>query len=157
MTAKMKFLAGDATCPVGAGNKIIAHVCNDVGRWGKGFVLAVSKRWPITEIKYRRLAGYQLSIKLGTVQLIQVEKSIWVANMIAQHDIVSRDGVPPIRYEALYECLKELGFHAHQLNAAIHMPRIGCGLAGGEWKQVEKLIHDALPLTEVVVYSLHQS
>ncbi|MEV6001124.1 Appr-1-p processing protein, partial [Streptomyces griseomycini] len=27
------------------GVKVIAHVCNDIGGWGKGFVLAVSRRW----------------------------------------------------------------------------------------------------------------
>ena len=40
------FVRGDATAPRGDGGKIIAHVCNDVGAWGKGFVLALSRRWP---------------------------------------------------------------------------------------------------------------
>jgi O-acetyl-ADP-ribose deacetylase (regulator of RNase III) len=45
---------GDATRPVGRGNKIIAHVCNDQGRWGKGFVMAISARWPLPEEAYRK-------------------------------------------------------------------------------------------------------
>lgn len=40
------YLTGDATAPGGTGTRIIAHVCNDIGHWGKGFVLAISKRWP---------------------------------------------------------------------------------------------------------------
>ena len=47
---KIIYLKGDATKPEGLGTKIIAHVCNDVGLWGKGFVLAVSKRWKFPEI-----------------------------------------------------------------------------------------------------------
>jgi len=35
---------GDATAPKADGPVVIVHVCNDVGKWGKGFVLAVSKR-----------------------------------------------------------------------------------------------------------------
>jgi hypothetical protein len=94
------------------------------------------------------------ALMLGKVHLVQVDKNIWVANMIAQRDIVPQNGVPPIRYDALLECLKQLGFEAHQRNASIHMPRIGCGLAGGKWEQVEPLIADNLPGTEVFVYDL---
>ena len=41
----IQYRTGDATRPEGDGPKIIAHICNDVGAWGKGFVLALSKRW----------------------------------------------------------------------------------------------------------------
>ena len=49
----LQIVQGDATSPPGEGVKIIAHVCNDVGGWGKGFVVAVSKRWPDPEREYR--------------------------------------------------------------------------------------------------------
>lgn len=42
---EINYLKGDATNPASAGNKIIVHVCNDIGGWGKGFVMAISKRW----------------------------------------------------------------------------------------------------------------
>jgi len=42
------YLQGDATVPVAEGMKIICHVCNVAGGWGKGFVVAISKRWPAT-------------------------------------------------------------------------------------------------------------
>ena len=38
------YLIGDATEPVGAGRKIIAHICNDRGIWGGGFTGALSKK-----------------------------------------------------------------------------------------------------------------
>ena len=147
------FLTGDATHPVGDGNKIIAHVCNDVGKWGKGFVLAISKRWREPRDEFMLLHSRR-ALMLGMVQLVPVEKSIWVANMIAQCGTVPQGGVPPIRYGALLDCLKQLGFEAHQRNASIHMPRIGCGLAGGNWEKVEALIRDTLPLTRIFVYDL---
>jgi len=53
MSTDIHYLIGDATKPDVAGNKIIAHICNDVGGWGKGFVLAISKSWPEPERKYR--------------------------------------------------------------------------------------------------------
>lgn len=38
------YITGDATIPIGEGKKIIAHVCNDIGAWGKGFVLPLAKK-----------------------------------------------------------------------------------------------------------------
>jgi hypothetical protein len=40
----IQYRIGDATAPTTDGNKFIAHICNDIGGWGKGFVLAISKR-----------------------------------------------------------------------------------------------------------------
>jgi hypothetical protein len=51
--AKIKYVIGDATRPEGTGNRIIAHVCNDYGGWGAGFVLALSKRDAMPEMAYR--------------------------------------------------------------------------------------------------------
>lgn len=48
--------------------------------------------------------------------------------------------MPPIRYEAVASCLQQVAVKARELGASVHMPRIGCGLAGGEWSKVEPLI-----------------
>ncbi len=47
------YLQGDATSPQAKGPKVIAHICNDLGGWGKGFVVAISRRWPEPEREYR--------------------------------------------------------------------------------------------------------
>jgi O-acetyl-ADP-ribose deacetylase (regulator of RNase III) len=137
------YLAGDATEPQGSGLKIIAHICNDVGAWGNGFVLAVSRRWP--EPKKRYLDWYQQretsGFRLGAVQFVQVEPDILVANMIGQRGIRRTAAAkPPIRYDALEGCLEQVAEKALALSASIHMPRIGCGLAGGSWDMVEPII-----------------
>lgn len=44
----LRVIRGDATSPQAAGPEIVAHICNDLGGWGRGFVLAVSRRWPET-------------------------------------------------------------------------------------------------------------
>ena len=30
------YIKGDATAPIGSGVKVITHICNDIGGWGKG-------------------------------------------------------------------------------------------------------------------------
>ena len=48
------YIKGDATAPIGSGVKVITHICNDIGGWGKGFVLALSKKWKMPEEAYRQ-------------------------------------------------------------------------------------------------------
>jgi len=36
MAMDIKYIKGDATNPAGEGNKLIVHICNDIGGWGKG-------------------------------------------------------------------------------------------------------------------------
>src|SRR5437588_621477 len=94
------YVRGDATNPLGAGHKIIVHCCNDRGGWGKGFVLALSRRWRQPEEEYRRWYNEGEGFVLGAVQLVQVEPFIQVANLIGQHGIKTGSKGPPIRYEA---------------------------------------------------------
>src|SRR5262245_32401915 len=117
---------GDATAPVAEGAKIVCHICNDVGGWGKGFVLAVSKRWPEPEARYRtwHKAGESAGFRIGAIQLVEVEPALFVANMVAQRGVRPSGGIPPIRYDALRECLMALADHATSRNASVHMPRI---------------------------------
>jgi len=136
------YLRGDATCPQARGVKIICHVCNDLGRWGKGFVLALSRRWEQPEADYRAwyASGNEGGFALGAVRFVAVETYILVANMVAQRGIKRGSSGPPIRYEALDSCLSHVAVKARELGASVHMPRIGCGLAGGDWARVEPLI-----------------
>jgi len=151
--AEIHYVIGDATQPQGDGNKIIVHICNDIGAWGAGFVLAVSKKWRAPEIAYRMKKSHHL----GEVDFVRVEDDIIVANMVAQHG-VSRMGFddsdePPIRYAAVRVCLNEVNKMAYTTGSSIHMPRIGCGLAGGSWDEIEKIIKDVASVP-VYVYDL---
>jgi O-acetyl-ADP-ribose deacetylase (regulator of RNase III) len=132
---------------------MIGHVCNDLGGWGKGFVLAVSRRWREPEAAYRAWHRHRAEndFGLGAVQFVRVEPYVWVANMIGQRGMRTGSKGPPIRYEALDRCLAALGEKALELNASVHLPRIGCGLAGGTWKRVEPLIDARLCARDVPV------
>jgi O-acetyl-ADP-ribose deacetylase (regulator of RNase III) len=154
----INYIRGDATAPSGDGPMIIAHICNDVGGWGRGFVLALSQRWQEPEVAYRQWYRSRSSndFDLGATQLVAVEPDLWVANIIGQHDIRAIDGEPPVRYWAMEAGLAALADEADAMGASVHMPRIGCGLAGGEWPTVEAIIERTLSAAgvAVVVYDL---
>ena len=151
MSSTITYLNGDATYPQGEGNKIIAHVCNDIGVWGAGFVLSISKRWKHPENEYRAWREHK-DFKLGAIQLMKVEEDIHVVNMIAQRGIKTHSSDVPLKYDALAECLLLVAEHAIGLNASVHMPRIGCGLAGGKWEMVEPIIQKTLVNHGISVY-----
>jgi O-acetyl-ADP-ribose deacetylase (regulator of RNase III) len=151
--AKVNYLIGDATNPQTKGNKIIVHVCNDIGGWGKGFVIAISNRWKRPEKQYREWFKSNENFGLGQVQFVQVEEELWVANLIGQHKInKDENGNAPIRYEAILEGLEKVGQFATDKKATVHMPRIGCGLAGGTWDKIEPLINKSLLENEIETY-----
>lgn len=139
---EITYLRGDATAPQGKGVKVIAHVCNDLGGWGKGFVVALSRRWPEPEAAYRRWHRERArnDFGLGALQLVKVDTYLWVANMVGQHGMRTGSKGVPVRYEAMDAALAPLGDRALELGASVHMPRIGCGLAGGRWSRVEPLV-----------------
>jgi O-acetyl-ADP-ribose deacetylase (regulator of RNase III) len=156
----IRYVRGDATNPKPEeGVRIIVHICNDVGSWGAGFVLAVDKISATPKAVYTH--QFKLNdgfLELGTVQLVKVKIDIWVANLIGQHQHMSKKGDPPIRYNAVRLGLMRL---AEQVllsteKVSIHMPRIGCGLAGGDWGHIEPIVSQALSVKgiPVTVYDL---
>jgi len=153
--AELKYVIGDATQPMGEGEKIICHIVNTEKRWGAGFVLALSKRWKEPERAYRGIKKDFMT--LGHVQYVCVEFDITIANMVAQHSVGPKliDGVltQPIRYYALNTCLEKVNAFALEHGATLHMPRIGAGLSGGDWKEIEQIIKNTMSV-DVVVYDL---
>jgi O-acetyl-ADP-ribose deacetylase (regulator of RNase III) len=121
-------------------------------------VVALSKRWPEPEQHYRDWhRGQEKTLfALGEVQLVQVAEAMWVANLIGQRDVRTVGGVPPVRYEAIRKGLRSVAEEARRLGASVHRPRIGCGLAGGKWEEVGKIVEDELANrgVSVTVYDL---
>lgn len=180
----IKYIKGDATYPekvVPEGVKLIVHIVNDIGAWGAGFVLALNKRWPQPKALYRstfdtyKTLGQTYVRPLGQVDIVRVDKDqdIYVVNLVGQTDIRPKrledvdaksclmsevkDGlVMPVRYDAIYNGLCELKRRINQYHYyfTLHMPKIGSGLAGGNWSKIEKIINEIFKENEVYVYEI---
>lgn len=151
------YVKGDATSPIGNGKKVIAHISNDIGGWGAGFVMAISKKWKEPEEAYRTAAKRYLDknefLPLGEVQFVQVENDIVVANMIGQHKTRSTTS-KPIRYGAVKECLIKVNQFCIDNNATLHAPRFGSGLVGGDWNKIEEIINSTMSVP-VTIYDFN--
>ena len=172
--SKINYLIGDATEPQNNKSVIILHICNNFGKWGAGFVLALSRKWLQPEWLYRKWYAGTVTdqdfhcilplpkFELGATQFIKpdITKDIYVANMIAQHDTKWCKNIPPIRYDRLRQCFNTVALEAKELEATIHMPDlIGCGLAGGHKTTVIGLIEETLirQNIDVFIYTLPES
>lgn len=161
---KIQYVKGDAS-HVNEKFAIIAHIVNNRCGWGRGFVLALSNRWPVDAIEkspefmYRRSCD---TYDLGDIQMVETPDGVRVCNMFAQKDFKklkhreSELGIPNLNYSALYECLLRLRTECEMAKPkySIHMPRIGSGLAGGYWPKIEGIINQVFEQTpfHVTVY-----
>ncbi len=119
--------------------------------------MALSARSTLPEQSYRAWHREGLwegdPFELGQTQLALFDSpGVLVANMIAQRGIRHSASAPPaVDYMALAGCLKHLAALATHMGASVHMPRIGCGLGGGDWDVVARLIEENLVSQDVSV------
>lgn len=136
--------------------KILIHICNNRGGWGKGFVVSISKKWKQPEALYREFFQLKFCNNLGDVQICQIG-NVYVVNMIAQNGYKTQFNPKPLSYNALIECLIKLQEWIRTMNLdapSIFCPKIGTGLAGGNWNIIEKLLLEHISETDLNVYEL---
>ena len=136
----ISYRIGDATRPRGAGPLIIAHIANNKSpRWGRGFGYAVTAAFSGIRAEFMRWAGARPP--LGQIHVYRADPGgPFVVSMVAQSGY-GPSSRPRIRYAHLAACLEQLAGEARRAGASVHMPRIGTGHAGGDWRVVSGLIH----------------
>jgi O-acetyl-ADP-ribose deacetylase (regulator of RNase III) len=144
----MKYIEGDLFNHVPNDSDevvIIAHVCNDIGAWGAGFVVPLGRKYPSARESYMSMTERNL----GEVMFVPMAEKVVVANMIGQEGVGPKfDGnkmIPPIRYDALKQCMHHVHDMAKLLQqqgkkVRIACPMFGAGLAGGDWNTIAIMI-----------------
>ncbi|AZQ55694.1 macro domain-containing protein [Burkholderia cenocepacia] len=136
---------GDAAVPR-KNSTLIAHVVNNRGKWGRGFVVSLGKKYPVARDGYLELFRDEQHPPLGMVQFLSVdnEKRIFVANMVSQDGIrkSSRDVAQYVSYSDLKICLGKICEFALANRLSVQMPMIGAGLGGGDWEVISTEIDE---------------
>jgi hypothetical protein len=137
---------------------IVIHCCNNLGAWGSGFVIALNERFGTEPRKIYK----ENSLELGDVSLYYNEKeNIGVYNIIGQDGVVSRDNPKPIRYDAIYDGCERVLKDANEKFGnrwEIHMPKMGSGLAQGNWSVIRTIVEQVFSKhgIDVWVYNFEQ-
>lgn len=118
---------------------IIAHCVNCRGAFGSGVAGQIAKLYPGAKTAYimvHERSGWQL----GKIQFIQVAANpdLIIANVAGQDDY-GTDRVQ-VDYSALAIGLEKVFKFAELEDLPVALPKIGCGLAGGNWETVERII-----------------
>ena len=134
-------------------NIVIAHVCNNIGAWGAGVSGAIGRKWKMSEDLFREWAklgkveGLEHifpTYEMGFIQAFPVDLSTntHVANMCAQKGLKSSHNACPLNMSMLEKCLFKLYDYAKRNELTVHLPKIGAGLAGGDWNEIFPLIEN---------------
>lgn len=143
-----------------AGPGVIAHGCNAKGKFGKGFALALSKKFPEAKIAYERVHS-ESGLVLGSVVWADCG-SILVANCITQATY-GNDGKQHVSYSAVAACMRVLNTAAEWGVPGtafedgfdeVHMPLIGADLGGGKWSELSSVIERELSSATPFVHIL---
>ncbi|MDO5106082.1 macro domain-containing protein [Capnocytophaga sp.] len=150
LTEFIKYEQGDATNPLSE-RTLILHIVNNVGKWGKGFVLSLSKKYPKAKENYVNWFNKGTDFELGNVNFFSADENVVIANMLAQNGVKrnANDLSQKLDYKALENCLNQVADYAllHRLN--IQAPKFGAGLGGGDWDAIVKIIEKTLSYKKI--------
>jgi len=129
-----------------APQKYIAHGVNCQNVMGSGVARVLFEEYPSVKTQYHMFCD-DMTIEGDTAGLLGYictalgEKTVF--NCFTQ-DSYGYDGKKHVDYEAVYKCF--IGLTARLKGTSTHaiaIPKIGCGLAGGNWDIVKQIIDDA--------------
>lgn len=152
----IEYRVGDVTAPEER-PVILAHVANDVGRFGRGVAASIAARWPAVRGEFLWWSQKTPAAdRLGQVLVLDAEPGIRVANMVAQRGLPSASNRRPLDLTALEICLQSVALVARgdTIGLVVVMPKVGNGFGGTPWSEVEPLVARALGDLPVVVYDL---
>lgn len=143
----------------GGAGVLIAHVVPDStrgwSRFGVGGTLA--RAFPLSASAYRGWTLADISNRqLGNVHLASPAAGApAIASIVAQSGHGPSDR-PRLNYEALAAGLSKVASAARELDAIVHLPRLGAGQAGGRWDVIQSILVDELVSkgVRVVVHTL---
>lgn len=139
----------------------ICHQVNCQGAMGAGIAKQIADKWPYVKKEYTRYCDAALNRHdlLGRIQMVaangghQNSTDPIIVNIFGQ-EYYGRSGVYTDT-SALIRAFRKLNDVLRQKGRrmTVAFPHgFGCGLAGGDWSEVEELIVKYLPDCDVVIY-----
>lgn len=119
---------------------MIVHGCNAQGVMGSGVAKVLRDKYPEMFKNYAQdifMRGYSLGFVSWYSNL-----PIIIASGITQ-EFYGKDGKKYVSYDAVDAVMNCVFSYASRIDVPVHMPKIGAGLGGGDWKIIEAIIGSA--------------
>lgn len=124
----------------------LVHGCNCFCNMGKGIAKTISKNYG-SALKADQQTQYGDRSKLGTYSFAETTDG-HIINAYTQFSYGS--GNRNADYDAIKAVFEKI--NEDYKGKVICIPKIGCGLAKGDWKTVKKIINTATPDVEIDVF-----
>lgn len=144
--SEIKIKTGDL---LKAKENVIAHQVNCFGAAG-GLAAAVFRKYPDANNDYMQLVRrMQPKALLGMAQLTgQQQDGHIICNLFGQFQAGA-----DYRPDRLEQALQQLAATARIMNWSVALPwRLSCGICGGDWDEVQKIIERTMDGVECVIY-----
>ena len=146
----LKYIKGDLIELADNGKfTTIIHGCNCFHTMGAGIAKQIRYKW--IEAYLADLATpYGNEAKLGATSraIVTTKKgALEIINAYTQFDYRGKSNV---NYEAIRNAFRSINVNV-DVKTKIGIPKIGCGLAGGDWNIVSKIIEETCPKLDITV------
>jgi O-acetyl-ADP-ribose deacetylase (regulator of RNase III) len=130
----------------------IIHGCNSHGVMGSGVAKAIRDKYPQAYRDYNDKYN-NTGLELGSIVVSVQGDGKVIHNAITQQDY----GRDPNRVYVSYWAIANAFRHVDSWGIKyIAMPKIGAGLANGDWKVIASIIENTLTKTQPIVYVLEE-
>ena len=134
--------------------KVIVHGCNSMGVMGSGVALAIRKKYHEAAKAYFDMKDVG-RMQIGNCSYSYQDDGKTVINAITQQFYGRNPHVVYVNYEAMSYVFRTINKWAMIRSIeAIAIPKIGAGLANGDWNVIEKIIEEECKDVQVVCYCL---
>lgn len=143
---------------------VVAHCCNCFNMMKSGIAPQIAKAFP-EAYRIDQLTTQGDKVKLGDLtEAWSANNNVLVYNLYGQYGFFGRrEGKRDLDYDALEHSLHKMALSLHskcrlmdldprELN--VFLPKIGAGLAGGDWEIISEIIERRLIAFNVTVFTL---
>ncbi len=125
---------------------VIAHGCNCFCTMGAGIAVPMKKNFMCGTFPMEDPSRRGDISKLGQIEYkYSWTHNLWVVNAYTQYRYGRnhKDGDEvPVDYEAIRSCMKKI--NTQFAGKHVGLPKIGAGLAGGDWEKIKTIIQEEL-------------
>lgn len=147
----IKYVQGDL---FKAPEDMLAHGCNCRNGFGSGVAYYMAQKYPKVKAEFHDKYEED-GWRLGDVQFVRLvsKDHQYVANCATQYHYLPRT-VCHVDYDAVRTSMGKVKEFAKSKGLSVAIPKIGAGLAGGDWETIEKILQEVFSDYDVTVYYL---
>lgn len=120
---------------------LILHGCNTKGVMGAGVAKQIAVKYPDVYSEYVRYCRWDDI--LGEALFVKVSPTLVIGNLFTQDSFGRDPRIRYVSYDAVDNAFKRISY-LEEPDTEIHFPKIGAGLANGEWSVIQSIIEHRL-------------